>query len=558
MREQPGLRYIAYVRKSEEREERQELSHAAQVRTIKQQFAHLNVVKWMEPESKSAFKPGRKLFNEMIKLIQDNKADAIVAYHPNRISRNEIDAATITYFVRTGIVKDIKFCAYSFENSPEGIMMLQMVMSQSQYESSKQGREVKRGMEQKAISGERPGVVPLGYIKSPILDSRGEIVLSSKHNTVITKTERDPARYFQVEQMWKMLLSGQYNAAQIRKIANEKFGLTSKTTRRVIGKPIGYSTIYRMFTNPFYAGMIPHNGELHKGNHDAMISLEQFDLAQKLLGQKGKPRSGINPYAYAGLIKCGECGCQIVGKTNQKYNKTEGRVKTYVHYYCTRKSLLRPCTQSKYTSLEALELEIDHVLDKVTILPEFKELALDILRRKHATETKERTSTYNSQFVDRKRIQDQLDKLVDMRTNDLLTDEEYSSQKKRYNQELNELDGDLRQTEVRANNWIQAAEQAFEFITNAKETFKNGSPEDRRRVFMGLGQNFTLKDQKLDVELREWLVPIANNYQDLEQTYLDRVRTKQKTSSTTVSEEAFTYVSENWRARRDSNPRHSA
>jgi site-specific DNA recombinase len=124
---EPKLRYIAYIRKSEERKERQELSHKAQVRKIKEQFPGLKVVKWFE-ESKSAFKPGRPLFKEMMGMIESGEAEGIVSYHPNRCSRNEIDSAEITYALR-GKLKDLKFCTYTFENSAEGIMWLQFTMN---------------------------------------------------------------------------------------------------------------------------------------------------------------------------------------------------------------------------------------------------------------------------------------------------------------------------------------------------------------------------------------------------------------------------------------------
>ena len=96
------LRYIAYVRKSEERQERQQLSHQAQIRKIKEQFPGMNIVKWMEPESRSAFKPGKPIFNEMLKMVDEGKADGLVFYAPNRASRIEIDAAAITYRLRAG------------------------------------------------------------------------------------------------------------------------------------------------------------------------------------------------------------------------------------------------------------------------------------------------------------------------------------------------------------------------------------------------------------------------------------------------------------------------
>jgi len=71
----------------------------------------------------------------------------IIAWHPDRLSRNEIDASTITYLVRTGVIHGLKFGSYNFDNSPEGIMMLQLALSQSQYFSSKLGKDVKRGLE---------------------------------------------------------------------------------------------------------------------------------------------------------------------------------------------------------------------------------------------------------------------------------------------------------------------------------------------------------------------------------------------------------------------------
>src|SRR3990167_11370988 len=93
------LRYIAYVRKSDPRKERQLLSHTTQTRRIKEQFPDLDIVKWMEAESQSAFVPGRPIFNRMLGTIKNGEADGIVCYNTKRLRRNEIDAAEITYMV---------------------------------------------------------------------------------------------------------------------------------------------------------------------------------------------------------------------------------------------------------------------------------------------------------------------------------------------------------------------------------------------------------------------------------------------------------------------------
>lgn len=554
MKNNKPLRYIAYVRKSEERKERQELSHPAQIAEIRQRFPDLNIVKWMDPESRSAFTPGRPIFNQMMDMIERSEADAILAWHPNRLSRNEYDSARITYNLR-GPLKDLRFCSYNFDNSPEGIMMLQMVMNQSQYESSKQGKDVKRGMTQKVIMGERPGVVPIGYMKAPVMDEGGNAIRNK--DKIVTRTVDDPERIDLVRRMWEMLLSGRYTPRQIRRIANEEWHFTLRKTAKMGGGPIGLSSLYRMFNNPFYAGYITHNGELYKGNHNPVVSLKDFDYAQVILGKRGKPRAGVNGYAYTGLIKCSECGCSIVGKTNNKFVKREGRIVSYVHYYCTRKSDKRPCQQTAYTSLSDLETQIDAELAKYTILPEFRDLALEILNRNHKIETSDRTKVYEMQQRKRRQVQEQLDNLVDMRTRNLLDDTEYVDQKNRLKRELAKVDEGLRGTESRADSWLKLTEQAFDFATSARQHFKTGDLNTKRTILMTLGENFLLKDKKLTLQQSAWLIPIEKNYPTIESEYLRRVGTNQK-ASPKVKEEALASVSENWRARRDSNPRHPA
>lgn len=553
MNDKKKLRYIAYVRKSEERAERQELSHQSQTTKIKECFPDLHIVEWMESESKSAFHPGRPIFNLMLEKIERSEADGIVAWHPNRLSRNEIDNGSLTYLLRSKL-KDLKFCSYNFDNSPEGIMMLQMVMNQSQYESSKQGRDVRRGMEQKATNGERPGQVPQGYKKVAVLDETGGLIM--RKDKVVTRTQNDPERFDTVKKMWRMLLSGRYNAAQIRRIANDEWGYTTRKTARMGGVPLTSSMIYKIFNNPFYAGYVAHNGELHKGTHEPMITLEEFDYAQILLGKKGKPRTSVNSYAYGGLIRCGICGCSVVGKTRVKYIKSTGASKVYVYYYCTRKSEKRPCNQSKYTPLAELEADIDAELGKYTILPEFRDLALKILRRNNKLEVKERTGIYDTQQKRRAEIQKQLDNLIDMRTRNLIDDDEYTEQRNRLKLERDKADNNLRTTETRADDWMELTEKAFNFATYAREHFRNGDLETKRDILMTLGENLVLKDNKLLVQPNEWLIPLEKDYPELEKRYL-RVRTNKKTTSPD-REAALENIFESWRATWDSNPGHSA
>jgi site-specific DNA recombinase len=548
-----NLRYIAYIRKSEVREDKQVLSHPAQKRKVEEQFPELNIIDFRF-ESESAFKPGRPVFNKLMEDILNGEAEGIVGWHPNRCSRNEIDSATMTYALR-GPLKDLKFCSFNFDNSPEGIMMLQMTMNHAQYESSKQGQDVKRGMEEKANGGERPGQVPQGYIKVPVLDEKGRAII--RKDKVITKTEDDSERWQLIDKMWDMLLYEGFNPDQIWKKATFEWGyLTRKTTKKTGGKLMPKSMIYSIFTNPFYAGKIPHNGEYYDGNHHAMITWEEFKTAQLLLGKRGNPRVGAFEYAYTGLIKCGVCGCSIIAKHRIKYIKSTQQNFNYIHYYCTRKSLSRPCNQREYTRVEVIEAEIDQELSKYTIIPEFRDLAIKILRRKHKIEVKDRQSIYGMQQKQHNEIQTKLDKLVDMRTSGLIDDNEYKHQKERLKQEIAEVKESLNDTDKRAEDWLELTEKAFEFATYARIKFQNGDIKTKRDILTTLGQNLILKDNKLQITPNEWLIPISEAYPKLEKEYL-KGRTKKNTSSKELNE-ASELIFERWRARRDLNPRHPA
>ena len=145
------LRYIAYLRKSTEANERQALSIDAQRNEILKCFPNLNIIDWVQ-ESKSAFEAeNRPAFSAMMERIKRGEADGIVAWQPTRLSRNSMDAGQITHYFSHGIIKDLQFVTASFENTPEGVKSLQYALADSQYYSANLSRDVKRGNREKRL-----------------------------------------------------------------------------------------------------------------------------------------------------------------------------------------------------------------------------------------------------------------------------------------------------------------------------------------------------------------------------------------------------------------------
>ena len=140
-----------YARKSTDDEERQIMSIEAQITEIND-FARREGLEITDTfiESKSAKKPGREIFNQMIEKIYESKEPVtILAWHPDRLARNSGDGGQIIYLVDIDKICGLKFPTFWFEPTPQGLFMLQVAFGQSKYYSDNLSENVKRGIRQK-------------------------------------------------------------------------------------------------------------------------------------------------------------------------------------------------------------------------------------------------------------------------------------------------------------------------------------------------------------------------------------------------------------------------
>ena len=112
---------MIYARKSTESEDRQARSIADQLAELREvaerhQFEIVDVL----TESQSAKKPGRPVFNDMLARLEKGEAEGILAWHPDRLSRNPLDAGRLMWLIDTGGIGDLKFANYTFETTSAG------------------------------------------------------------------------------------------------------------------------------------------------------------------------------------------------------------------------------------------------------------------------------------------------------------------------------------------------------------------------------------------------------------------------------------------------------
>jgi hypothetical protein len=389
-------------------------------------------------------------------------------------------------------------------------------------------KNVKRGIQSKVEKGWLPNIAPIGY-------------LNNKENKTILK---DPERFNLIRKMWDLMLSGSYTPPKILVIANKEWGFRTRLFKRIGGNELSRSGIYKIFTNVFYAGILDHLGQYYQGKHEPMITLEEFDRVQILLGRKGKPRPKHHSFAFTGSIRCGVCGCLYTAETKKKIIKSTGDVKEYTYYHCTRKTTKISCDQKKNIPLKRMEFLIEHEIDKYTIMPDFLDWALEEINKKNDTEIENRTKVYEMQHKTLTETQKGLDELTKMRYRLLIDDETFIREKNALQVKISKIKGHLKETETRAERWLELTEKTFSFATYAHTRFSTGRLELKKEIFLALGKTPIIKGEKLVIEPNRWLVPIKNGYPALEAEYM-RIELD-KVPMNTAQSEALASIRTRW------------
>ena len=209
--------------------------------------------------------------------------------------------------------------------------------------------------------------------------------------------------------------------------------------------------------------------------------------------------------------------------------------------------------------MEDLELLIGKEIEKYTILPEFLQWALEGLNKKNDTEIEDRTKVYEMQQKALLQAQKELDELTKMRYRQLIDDETFIKEKNTLQSKVAQMKENLRETETRAEKWLELTEKTFAFATYARAAFLRANKmgkaglELKKEILLALGKTPIFTDQKLLIEPNEWFAEIQNDYPALEKKYLRLEPTKMPMNK--AKTEALASVRAHWLRGWDSNPR---
>lgn len=479
---------FVYCRKSSEQEDRQVLSLDSQEKELQKVVKDnsLNVVGTYK-ESGSAHIIGRKMFNEMLIRIKNGEAQGIVVWDESRIARNSLDGGTVIYMMDLKQIEEIYKPGKIYRNTPDDKSWMSMVFMMSKKESDDKGVNAKRGMGTKANMGWMPSSSPLGYKNTPDLKKGFKIIV------------KDEERFELVKRLFHEIIKGK-QASQVYEEASKIWKLTNQH-----GKIFSRSTFYNIITKPFYYGEFEYpkgSGVWIKGKHEPMITKEEFDMVQKALGKFGKPVAHSHTFDLTGLFRCQECGCAMTATTKTKHYIKTGRIATYVYYHCTKKNKKIKCHSKPLTETDILN-QIDNILIKITPHQDFIDWTKKWLAVVHKDESSFKVETLKSQQLELAKIEKHLNKILDMKIEEVIDDQTYKEKKLILEQEKNDIKAKLTNTDSDLDDWRTKVENTIDFARVCQYNFKTGNREDKQVILMTIGSNLILNNNKLlDITLK--------------------------------------------------------
>lgn len=311
------MRFALYLRKSTEEDERQVNSIEDQEK-ICREFADrqgdINIVTTYKEQKSAAYANNREQFSEMVSMIEDGKLDGIIAYHPDRLSRNMLEAGKVLDMLKPNkgetvpALQALVFPTVSFNNDSGGRLMLAVLFSMATQYSEHLSEQVLRGVNSNLAKGISSGTPKWGY----------------QRNEVTGLYEPDK-NFDIIKQGWKKILSGE-SQAQILEFWKEKGvfyetkAAPNKPPRKIYIKH--KKTVSTLFRDPIYMGVLCQKGQevnlIELGvDFEPMITEQEYNRVQALLSsnpQAHRAHKGTNEFTmFRGCVFCSECGSRLQG-----------------------------------------------------------------------------------------------------------------------------------------------------------------------------------------------------------------------------------------------------
>ncbi len=501
---QEKINWLAYCRKSsDEKSEKQMLSNPAQLQEINTivKRDNLDCINLQKPycEERSAFSPGRPLLNEMLDRIESGEANGILCWEISRLSRNPLDSGRVRYLMEQGKLKEIRTRNKIYTDLDSFLMDIELATSNK--ESKDTSQRTRRNLMYKARDNkEFPGVAPIGYsnmtktgvIAGKSYDKHRQRMIEErveKEKRSPMRIEIDPIIGPLIKKLFEAFSTGLYSLDSILELTDQ-WGLTNRYKNK-----IARTTISRLLANPFYYGCFLFHQEVFEGSHQPLILKPLFDKTQEVLRERTKPLTRHNKkLSYSGLIKCGECGCYVVGgmfKNNR-----------YELYRCSLRKRHIKCSQHSYINKAEIDRQLGEQMKNLTINKMVYELLMENIRTRNEDERKIHLTGIDHWQRIEKHADERISRLLDALSEGMINKVEFLQKKNEITTQKYDAREKIKHHKGSVGAWHKYAENLIIKSSHIYEVFSEGDEADKKALLLAVGERFVFKDGLVTFDLK--------------------------------------------------------
>ena len=409
-------------------------------------------------EGESAKTADRTKLLQMIKYCQENKGRLkyVLVWKVDRFARRTEDHVTLrALLLKLGI--QLLSATEPIENSNTGKLMETILAGFAEFDNGVRSERSSNGMKARLAEGGWVHAAPIGYRNVKDLLKR----------PTLEPDDMAP----KVQNLLKEVATGAYTKQQSVVLAHQ-LGIRSKA-----GNLVAPNTVYKMITNPVYAGLIKGKmvDGVRPGLHAALITQDELQaIEDALAGRKRtiRPPNRSNPeWPLRQFVRCPKCNRPMTGSTSR------GRSGMYPYYHCVnyKHGAKNYPREKMHDDFEAL---LEQVRPASHTLALFREIALRRWHQQYQTELEKRRQIE----IHIAKLADSRAKLIDRSIENLDHDPELlATQLERIQVKRAELEierGEIKETEAEKEAIVDLAVQ---FIANAAHLWRVSSPDDRQR-----------------------------------------------------------------------------
>ncbi|PGS81665.1 recombinase family protein [Bacillus cereus] len=339
----------------------------------------------------------RPAISQLIKHAKEKRFDCVVVYKLDRLSRSQKD--TLFLIEDVFLKNDIDFMSMleNFDTSSAfGKAMIGILSVFAQLEREQIKERFQLGKLGRAKSGK-----PMNYVKPKfgykLVD--GELVINELEADVVRRA-------------FKAYIGGM-SRVKVMEMLNDE-GHIGKS------KPWSRTTMTAILNSKTYIGLVNYKDQYFEGNHEPIISLEDFEKAQEIAENRRRTATNSRPFEgkhlLSGLIHCAKCGAnmEIKASLSQIAKGTE-------RYGCQNKKRVQKVNSPEKKNKTCESVTLPRVDIENSVIDEVVRIQTDENYFQSVSTQNKNTFDEKGAKQEIKKIENKINKLNDLYMNDLIT-----------------------------------------------------------------------------------------------------------------------------------------